>query len=58
MEGEPEVSYDRQTLNVLVLELATIMVAITISFGATFLVSFSLDDILYFIFATGFVIWF
>lgn len=42
----------------LVLELATMVVAIAIAFGASFLTTFDFSDILYFIFATVFVIWF
>ncbi len=51
-------SYDRQTVNVLVLELATMVVAIAIAFGASFLTTFQIDDVLYFVFATLFVLWF
>jgi hypothetical protein len=56
--GEPRLSYDRQTVNVLILELATMVVAIAIAFGANFLTTFFLSDILYFVFATSLVIWF
>ncbi len=51
-------SYDRQTVNILVLELATMVVAVAVAFGANLLTTFDLSDILYFIFATSVAIWF
>ena len=51
-------SYDRQTVNILVLELATMVVAVAVAFGANFLATFDLSDVLYFIFATSVAIWF
>ncbi|MCL4518025.1 MAG: hypothetical protein M1587_02380, partial [Thaumarchaeota archaeon] len=51
-------SYDRQTVNILVLELATMVVAVAVAFGANFLSNFDLADVLYFIFATSVAIWF
>ena len=51
-------SYDKQTVNVLVLELATMVVAVAIAFSATLLTEFSLRTILFFVFATVLVIWF
>jgi hypothetical protein len=49
---------DRQTLNVLMLELATMVVAIALAFSASFLTVFNLNDLLVFIFTTAVVIWF
>lgn len=51
-------SYDKQTVNVLVLELATMVVAVAIAFSATLLTVFSFRTILFFVFATVLVIWF
>lgn len=52
------VAHDRQTQNVLVLELATMVVAIALALAANYLASFDLRTILGFIFATCIVIWF
>lgn len=49
---------DRQTLNVLMLELATMVVAIALAFSASFLTVFRLDIVLVFVFTTAIVIWF
>ena len=49
---------EENTVNVLVLELATMVVAIAIAFGANFLATFDFSNILYFVFTTSFVIWF
>ena len=49
---------DRQTLNVLMLELATMVVAIALAFSASFLTVFRLDLVLVFVFTTAVVIWF
>ena len=49
---------DRQTLNVLMLELATMVVAIALAFSASFLPVFSLDILAVFVFTTSVVIWF
>ncbi len=51
-------SPDKQTQNVLVLELATMVVAIALALAANYLASFSFSAILNFIFATAIVIWF
>ena len=51
-------SYEKQTVNLLILELATMVVAVAIAFGANFLTTFDLSDILFFIFATSVAIWF
>jgi hypothetical protein len=51
-------SYDKQTVNILVLELATMVVAVAIAFSATLLTVFDLRTILFFVFATILVIWF
>lgn len=51
-------AHDKQTQNVLVLELATMVVAIALALAADYLASFSLNTILNFIFATAIVIWF
>ena len=49
---------DRQTLNVLMLELATMVVAIALAFSASFLTVFRLDILAVFVFTTSVVIWF
>jgi hypothetical protein len=49
---------DRQTLNVLMLELATMVVAIALAFSANFLTAFDMNDLLMFVFTTAVVIWF
>lgn len=51
-------AHDRQTQNVLVLELATMVVAIALALAANYLVVFDFRTILSFVFATGIVIWF
>jgi uncharacterized membrane protein len=51
-------SYDRQTVNILILELATMVVAVAISFSATLLTVFDFRGILFFVFAMILVIWF
>ena len=51
-------SYDKQTVNILVLELATMVVAVAIAFSATLLTVFDLRSIFSFVFATILVIWF
>jgi hypothetical protein len=52
------VEHDKQTQNVLVLELATMVVAIALALAANYLGSFNFRTILYFVFATAVVIWF
>ena len=49
---------DKQTLNVLMLELATMVVAIALAFSASFLTVFRLDILTVFVFTTSVVIWF
>ena len=51
-------SRDRQTANVLILELATMVVAISLAFTSTFISTFDLRSMLVFIFITIVVIWF
>jgi len=55
---ERQVEHDKQTQNVLVLELATMVVAIALALAANYLASFTLGTILNFVFATAIVIWF
>lgn len=49
---------DRQTINVLVLELATMVVAIALTFSASFLTVFRLEDVVIFVASSVVVIWF
>ena len=51
-------SQDKQTVNVLVLELATMVVAISLAFTATFVNTFDIDSIASYIFTNVVVIWF
>ena len=49
---------DKQTVNVLVLELATMVVAISLAFTATFVASFDINTVVAYIFSNVVVIWF
>ena len=49
---------DKQTVNVLVLELATMVVAISLAFTATFVASLDLNSVIAYVFSNVVVIWF
>ncbi|MDG6920227.1 MAG: hypothetical protein JRN44_00520 [Nitrososphaerota archaeon] len=49
---------DKQTINVLVLELATMVVAISLAFTTTFVATFDLNSVVSYIFTNIIVIWF
>jgi uncharacterized membrane protein len=51
-------SQDKQTVNVLVLELATMVVAISLAFTSTFVAKLDIDSIISYIFTNVMVIWF
>jgi uncharacterized membrane protein len=51
-------SQDKQTVNILILELATMIVAISLAFTSTLITTFDIDTILSFIFTNTVVIWF
>ncbi len=57
--GPPtQMAQDKQTVNVLVLELATMVVAISLAFTATFVASFDINTVVAYIFSNVVVIWF
>jgi hypothetical protein len=51
-------SQDKQTGNLLILELASMVVAISLAFISTFVVSLDFNAILSFVFTNTIVIWF
>ena len=53
-----QMAQDKQTVNVLVLELATMVVAISLAFTATFVASFDINTVVAYIFSNVVVIWF
>lgn len=57
-EGLSFVFEDRQTINILMLELATMIVAIALTFSASYLTVFNPTSIVSFIITTAVVIWF